>query len=167
MRRNFIPNENNNDAYSEVASNVTDSITLVPPTLSDGTFFITVYGSNSYSCTLQSGNPEFTEIDFTSATLNTDTNRVGWRFFKLSNINQQLGSLGWDLFVTNFNPGTRIALRRNAAPGIWNFRNPNPGVTGSYDFLSTADFLQRPGHQADVWYGAFSPPTPRSGHSRS
>jgi hypothetical protein len=157
VRRNFIPNENNNDAYSEVASNITDSIILVPPTLSDGTFYITVYGTNTYSCTLQSGNPEFTEIDFTSATTNTDTNRVGWRFFKLSNIGQQLGALGWDLFVTNFAPGTRIALRRNAAPGIWNFRNPNPGASGSYDFLSTADFLQRPGHQADVWYvGVFN-----------
>lgn len=157
VRRNFIPNENNNDAYSEVASNITDSITLVPPTLSDGTFYITVYSSNNYSCTLQSGNPEFTEIDFNSVTVNTDTNRVGWRFFKLSNISQQLGALGWDLFVTNFAPGTRIALRRNAAPGIWNFRNPNPGASGSYDFLSTADFLQRPGHQADVWYvGVFN-----------
>lgn len=152
VRRNFIPNENNNDAYSEVASNVTDSITLVPPTLSDGTFYITIYSTNDYACTLQSGTPEFTEIDFNSVTTNTDTNRVGWRFFKLSNISQQLGALGWDLFVTNFAPGTRIALRRNAAPGIWNFRNPNPGVTGSYDYLSTADFLQRPGHQADVWY---------------
>jgi len=157
VRRNFIPNENNNDAYSEVASNVTDSITLVPPTLSDGTFFITVYGTNSYTCTLQNGNPEFTEIDFESVTTNTDTNRVGWRFFKLSNISQQLGALGWDLLVTNFAPGTRLALRRNAAPGIWNFRNPNAGSAGTYDFLSTADFLQRPGHQADVWYvGVFT-----------
>jgi hypothetical protein len=157
VRRNFIPNENNNEAYSEVAGMVTDSITLVPPTLSDGTFYITVYSTNDYSCTLQSGPPEFTEISFTSATTNTDTNRVGWRFFKLSNISEQVGTLGWDLFVTNFAPGTRIALRRNAAPGIWNFRNPTAGAAGSYDFLSTADFLQRPGHQADIWYvGVFN-----------
>ena len=100
---------------------VTDSILLVPPTLSDGTFYITVYGTNSYSCTLQSGNPEITEINFVSATTNTDTNRVGWRLFKASDISQQLGALGWDLFLTNFAPGTRIALRRNAAPGIWNY----------------------------------------------
>ncbi len=161
VRRNFIPNENNNDAYSEVASNVTDSITLVPPTLSDGTFFITVYGTNAYAGTLQSGNPEFTEIDFTSMTTNTDTNRAGWRFFKLSNISQQLGALGWDLWVTNFAPGTRIALRRNAAPGIWDFRNPTKGTTGTYNFLSAADFLQRPGHQADVWYvGVFTTNAP-------
>ena len=140
------------------AGTVSDSITLVPPTLSDGTFYITVYGTNSYTCRLQNGTPEFTEINFTSTTLNTDTNRVGWRFFKVSDISQQLGALGWDLFVTNFAPGTRIALRRNAAPGIWTFRNPAEGTTGSYDFLSAADFLQRPGHQADVWYvGVFNP----------
>ena len=155
VRRNFIPNELNNDAYSEVASNVTDSITLVPPTLSDGTFFITVYGTNrvepivvggvtnwvyaasNYSCTLQSGNPEFTEINFNSVTLNTDTNRVGWRFFKVSDISQQLGALGWDLFVTNFNPGTRIALRRNAAPGIWNTQR-SPFCLRSARFLATS-----------------------------
>lgn len=157
VRRNFIPNENNNDAYSEVAGNVADSITLVPPTLSDGTFFITVYSTNNFTCTLHSGTPEFTEIDFNSVTINTDTNRAGWRFFKLSNIAEQLGALGWDLYITNYAPGTRIALRRNAAPGIWNFRNPTPGTAGTYDFLSTSDFLQRPGHQADVWYvGVFN-----------
>lgn len=161
VRRNFIPNENNNDAYSEVPGTVTDSITLVPPTLSDGPFFITVYGTNAFTCQLQSGPPEFTEIDFHSVTTNTDTNRVGWRFFKLSNISQQLGALGWDLFVTNFAPGTRLALRRNAAPGIWNYRNPSAGTAGTYDFLSTADFLQRPGHQADVWYvGVFTTNSP-------
>jgi len=159
VRRNFIPNENYNDAYSEVASNVTDSITLVPPTLSDGTFFITVYSTNNYVCQLTSGDPEFTEIDYVSMTTNTDTNRTGWRFFKVSNIGQQLGSLGWDLYVTNHTPGTRIAIRRNAAPGIWNFRNPNPAANGSVDAVSTGagDFLQRPAHQADIWYvGVFN-----------
>ena len=161
VRRNFIPNENNNDAYSEIASNVTDSITLVPPTLANGTFFITVYSTNNYTCVLQSGNPEFTEISYVGETTNTDTNRTGWRFFKVSNIAEQLGSLGWDLYLTNHAPGTRLAIRRNAAPGVWNYRNPNPGVAGSYDFISTGDFLQRPGHQADVWYvGVFNTNAP-------
>jgi hypothetical protein len=157
VRRNFVPNEFYNDAYSEVPGMVTDSITLVPPTLSDGTFYITVYGTNAHSFTLQSGNPEITEINFVGMTTNQDTNRVGWRFFKVSNISQQLGALGWDLFLTDFAPGTRIALRRNAAPGIWNYRDPNQKSAGIYDFLSTAEFLQRPGHQADVWYvGVFN-----------
>src|SRR5262249_35423377 len=94
VRRNFVPNELNNDAYSEVPGTVTDSILLVPPTLSDGTFYVTVYGTNAYSCTLQSGTPEVTDINFVSATTNTDTNRVGWRLFKASDISQQLGALG-------------------------------------------------------------------------
>jgi len=158
VRRNLVPNESNNDAYSEVPGSVTDSILIVPPTLSDGTFYITVYGTNSYSCILQSGNPEVTDINFASATTNTDTNRVGWRLFKVSDISQQLGSLGWDLFLTNFAPGTRIALRRNAAPGIWNYRSPGSSSAGFYDVLSTADFLQRPGQPADIWYvGIYNP----------
>jgi len=158
VRRNSVPNEGNNDAYSEVPGAVTDSITLVPPTLSDGTFYITVYGTNAHSFTLQSGTPVITEIDFVSTTTNDDANRVGWRFFQVSDIGQQLGALGWDLFVTNHAPGTRIALRRNAVPSIWNFRNPNQGTAGNHDFLSVGDFLQRPGHQADVWYvGVYNP----------
>ncbi len=161
IRRNLVPNENNNDAYSEVGGNVADSVTLVPPGLSDGTFFITVYGTNNYSCVLQSGNPEVTEISFSGAVTNLDVNRVGWRYFKVSDIASQLGFLGWELFVTNFTPGTKIALRRNAAPGLWNYRNPAAGSAGYVDYCSTGDFLQRPGHQADVWYvGVFSTNAP-------
>jgi large repetitive protein len=160
VRRSLVPNENNNDAFSEVAGTVTDSILLVPPTLSDGAFFITVYGTNNYTCQLQTGAPDITEINFNSVTVNNDPNRVGWRLFKVSDISQQLGALGWDLFVTNFTAGTKIALRRNAAPGIWTYRTGTtfPLSAGVYDFLSTADFLQRPGHQADVWYvGVYNP----------
>jgi hypothetical protein len=159
VRRNFVPNENYNDAYSEIASNVTDSITLVRPTLSDGTFFITVYSTNNFTCQLTSGNPEFTEIDYVSSTTNTDTNRTGWRFFRVSNISQQLNTLGWDLYVTNHTPGTRIAIRRNDPPGIWNYRNPNPAALGEVDAVGPGkgDFLQRPAHQPDVWYvGVFN-----------
>src|SRR5437773_1809683 len=43
VRRNFVPNENYNDAFSELPGLLMDSIVLVPPTLSDGTFYITVY----------------------------------------------------------------------------------------------------------------------------
>jgi len=76
IRRNFVPNEFNNDAYSEVPGTVTDSISLVPPTLSDGTFYVTVYGTNTYNCTLQSGPPAVTDINFTSVSLNDDPNRA-------------------------------------------------------------------------------------------
>src|SRR6185369_12735146 len=123
VRRNFIPNEFNNDAYSEVPGTVTDSLSLVPPTLSDGTFFITVYSTNAHTFTLLSGTPVVTDINFTSLTVNDDPNRAGWRYFRISDLNQQLGTLGWDLFLQNFAPGTRIGLRRNAVPSLWNARN--------------------------------------------
>ena len=158
LRRNTVPNENNNDAFSELTGNITDNITLVPPVLSDGTFYITVYGTNAHQFTLQNGPAVVTDINYVSTTLNDDPTRVGWRFYRVTDINQQLGSLGWDLFLTNFAPGTRIALRRNSAPSLWTFRNPNPTPANYYDVLSTADFLQRPAHQADVWYiGVYNP----------
>jgi len=173
VRRNFVPNESNNDAFSEAPGAIADSITLVPappgsapgtPGLGDGAYFITVYGTNAHIAQLQSGNPVITDIDFVSNTTNDDTNRVGWRFFRVSDISQQLGALGWDLFLTNHAPGTRIALRRNAVPGIWNYRNPSQTAAGVHDYLSTADFLQRPRHQADVWYvGVYSATNPLSG----
>ena len=158
LRRDLMPNELNNDAYSEVPGSVADSITLVPDTLSDGTFFVTVYSSNAYTCTLRSGPPEVTDINYVSNTTNTDTNRVGWRIFKVADIGAQVGSLGWDLALSNAAPGTRLALRRNRAPGIWNFRNSTVGSAGFYTVLSTTNFLQVPDNPADVWYvGVYNP----------
>lgn len=161
VRRNLVPNESNNDAYSEAPGLVNESITLVPPTLSDGTFYITVYGTNAHTFSLQNGTPEITLIDFASVTTNNFPLQVGWRFFQVANIEAQLGALGWDLFLTNFAPGTQIALRRNAVPSIWNYRNPSAGTTRQHDYVSTGPFLQRPDHQADVWYvGVYNPNVP-------
>ncbi|MCU0771959.1 MAG: hypothetical protein MUE94_09375 [Verrucomicrobia bacterium] len=158
LRRNFIPNESNNDAYSEVPGSVTDSLTLVPDTLSDGTFYITVYSTNAHACTLVSGPPVIPDVDYTTTVFNTDSNRVGWSIFKVTDINAQVGSLGWDLEVSNAAPGTRIALRQNRAPGIWNYRNPTAGSAGFYTLLSTTNFLQAPDNPAEVWYvGVYNP----------
>ncbi len=158
IRRNMVPNELNNDAYSEVPGGITDSVTLVPPTLSDGTFYVTVYGDTPHAFTLQSGNPTITDIPFISLVTNEETNRVGWLFYRIANIDQQLGFLGWEMALTNHAPGTRIAIRRNAVPGIWNYRNPGSGSAGYHDDLSAGSFLQVPGHQADIWYvGVYNP----------
>jgi hypothetical protein len=158
LRRNFIPNASNNDAYSEAPGTVSDSITLVPDTLSDGTFFITVYSTNAHTCTLVSGPPVIPDIPYITTVTNTDTNRVGWSIYKVSDINAQVGSLGWDISISNASPGTRIALRRNGAPGIWNYRDPAPGTAGFYTQLSTTNFLQAPDNPADVWYvGVYNP----------
>ena len=168
VRRDKVPNEWNNDAFSEVAGNVTDSITLVPPTLSDGTYYITVYGSAYHHFTLANLNPDITDITFTSSTPNDAPNRAGWRFYRLPDIDGQLGHLGWNLTLQGQVPGTEIALRRNAVPGRWNYRNNGIGyynnspafntTTGNMDYSGTGGFLQRPGHQADIWYvGVYQP----------
>jgi large repetitive protein len=158
VRRNLVPNENYNDAFSEQPRPITDSIVLVPPVLSDGTFYITVYGTNNFHYTLQNGTPVITDINYTSVTVNDDPTRVGWRFYRAADINQQLGSLGWELFLSNAPPNTKIALRRNATPSIWNLRTPLLSLSNVYDVISKADYLQRPAQPLDVWYvGIYNP----------
>ena len=163
LRRDSVPNEGNNDAYSEVAGTVTDSISLVPPTLSDGTFYVTIWGDANYTCTFTSGNPVITPVSYVSTILNADVNRVGWRYFVVSNIAEQLGSLGWDLVLSNQPPGTEIALRQNAVPGRWNYRGNDGGSSGTQGHLDQSGpdgFIQRPGHQADIYYiGVYHPST--------
>ncbi len=162
VRRNLVPNENNNDAFSEVAAPTVDSLTLVPPNLSDGTFYITVYGSAPYTVSLRNGNPVITDINYVDTRTNDDPSRAGWRYYRVPNIAQQLGTLGWDLFLQSQPPGTEIAIRRNAVPGRWNYRannSPDVNTVGNVD-SSGIGFLQRPGHQADIWYvGIYHPLT--------
>ena len=158
VRRSMVPNENYNEALSELAPPLTDNIALVPPVLSDGTFYITVWATNTHSFVLENGPAVVTEMNYIDTVINDDPERVGWRYYRVTDINQQLGSLGWHLSVANAAPGTRIALRRNAAPGIWNLRNPGASVANYHDLISVAQTLQDPGHQADVWYiGVFNP----------
>lgn len=159
VRRSLVPNENFNDAFSENPGTIGNSISLVPLTLANGTWFITVYGTNtSLSFTLQHGPPVVTEINYSGSVTNDNPTKVGWRYYRVADLSQQSGTLGWDLFLQNFTPGTRIALRRTSVPGIWSFRNPTVTTTNNYDLLSAADFLQQPGHQADIWYvGVYNP----------
>ncbi|MGA1238915.1 MAG: hypothetical protein ACO34E_18870, partial [Limisphaerales bacterium] len=155
VRRGNVGAEYDNDAFSEVAGSVQDSMTLVPDFLSDGTWYITVYGSAEFSFQLRNGPPTISDIQFTDTKVNDESNRAGWRFYKLSDINSQLGYLGWYLELANQYPGTEIAIRRNAVPSRWRYRsNGNPGASETYrlDRSSDAGFLQLPGHQADVYY---------------
>jgi hypothetical protein len=162
VRLDQVPNEFNNNAFSEISSTtVSDSITLVPTTLSDGTFYVTVYGDAALSFNLRNREPIITQIDFNSSTLNDDPTRVGWRYFAVSDIGQQLGQLGWLLELSDHVPGTEIAIRRNYVPGRWNFRQNGSSTiyqTSHNDKSSTLGFLQDPDHAADVWYiGIYSP----------
>ncbi len=162
VRQSAVPNEFVNGAFSDVTGGTADSVTLVPPTLSDGTFYVTVYGNAPYSGTLTNGQPVITDVNYVFAITNDAPNRVGWRFYRVANTAQQLGTLGWDLFLQNQPVGTEIALRRNAVPGRWNYRNSpfsySQGPLGYVDYSGVNGFLQRPGHQADIWYvGVYHP----------
>ncbi|MBA4146869.1 MAG: hypothetical protein H0X66_02055 [Verrucomicrobia bacterium] len=160
VRRSLVPNEWNNQAYCEtVATN--KSLALVPPILTDGTYYITAVGNGAHSFTLKSGPAQITDINFTSQTVNAAAARVGWRYFRVADIDAQLGALGWELLLSNAVPGTRIVIRRSQAPGIWDFRGGNTTSSTAvrhYDYISQATSLKRPGHQADVWYvGVYNP----------
>jgi hypothetical protein len=166
VRRDNVPNEYQNDAFSELAGSIGDSVTLVPPTLSDGTFYITVYGATPHSFTMTNGQPIITDVHYIFQVTNDAPARAGWRYYRVPNTAEQLGTYGWDLELTNQFPNTEIALRRNAVPGRWNYRNCSANCSASYsggnvDYSGTEGFLQRPGHQADIWYvGVYQPAAP-------
>jgi uncharacterized protein YmfQ (DUF2313 family) len=165
VRRDNVPNEFVNDAFSEPPAGVGASVSLVPPTLSNGSFYLTVYGIGPYTVTLFNGQPVITTVDYVFSITNDAPSRVGWRYYTVVNTAEQLGSLGWELDLSNQVAGTEIAIRRNAVPGQWNYRN-NPydytgySSLGYVDFSSTLGFLQQPNHPADVWYiGIYTPAT--------
>ena len=64
LRKGDVPNRWTNDALSEAPANVVDSITQVPPTLTDGAWYVTVYGTGTYTFSLTSKNPVITGISY-------------------------------------------------------------------------------------------------------
>ena len=166
LRRGDVPSEFVNDAFSEAPGNVKDSATVVPPTLVDGTWFITVYGTTPYEYSLNNGVPVITPMDYVDTVVNDLTDKSGWRYYSVTDIASQLGSLGWELLLSAQVPGTEIAIRRNAVPGRWNYRTMGDGPSfstqsmGHVDASSAIGCLQHPAHQADVWYvGIYTPDT--------
>ncbi len=178
VRRDVVPNEFRNDAFSEPPGGVGASISLVPPPpqsgagvpgLSDGTWFVTVYSTAGFSCGFTNSNPVITDVHYTFSITNDAAGRAGWRYYRVPNIAEQLGSLGWELLLSNQVAGTEIAIRRNAVPGRWNRRDndnsyltqsppPYLDVTPGVQYPAVNGFLQQPGHQADVWYiGVYTP----------
>jgi large repetitive protein len=170
VRRNTVPSENFSDAVSDLPGNTAENLSIVPPMLGNGTFYVTLYNTNigantTFTGTLQSGPPLITDIQYHSSTLNTDTNRVGWRFFRLPNSADQMSGLGWDLWVSNAVLGTQVAVRRGNVPSFWSSRSLSMGMTvpsalpvNNYDTLSTGSFIQDPAHEPDTWYiGVYNP----------
>ena len=100
-----VPNEFLNDAFSEPPAGVGASVTLVPPTLSNGSFYLTVYGSGPYTVSLFNGQPVITTVDYVFAITNDAPARVGWRYYTVVSTAEQLGSLGWELDLANQPPG--------------------------------------------------------------
>ncbi|NNC89386.1 MAG: hypothetical protein HKN82_13080 [Akkermansiaceae bacterium] len=176
VRQGDVPSEFTNLAFSEAAGTALDSVTMVPPTLTDGTWYITVYSEAAFSLRLRNGDPEFTgavvDIDFLDTQdtpegpePNPLPGRAGWVYFKAGDTGQQSGVLGWELTLLNQVAGTEIAVRQNAVPGRMTFRNVTTqsnvtldrgpvaeSTTTHVDDSSLLGFLQRPSQQADVWY---------------
>lgn len=167
VREGGVPNEFQNTAFSE-STNAVDEITLVPPTLTDGSFYLTVYGPVPYSATLTNRHPVITDVPFAFRVTNDRPDAAGWRYYRVANLEEQLGSLGWELLLEDQLPGTEIALRRNAAPGRWSNRTNNTetirlNVRADVDHSSTNGFLQRPRQAVDVWYVGVRHPVEAAG----
>lgn len=166
VRKGNVPAEFDNEAFSASPGSATEGITLVPNYLTDGTWYITVWGNAPYAFTLKNGDPVISPLSFTDTKINDQPTRSGWRFYALTDVPAQIGALGWELQLSNHVPGTQIALRRNKVPGRWQKReNGSTSVTDTnnahMDEASTNGFIQRVNHQADVWYvGVFLPQQP-------
>jgi hypothetical protein len=162
VRQGNIPNRWNNDALSEAPAGVGDSVTLVPPGLTNGTWYITVYGTGSFDYSLVSKKPEITDISYIGSVTNADNNRSGWRYYKVGDIASQLGTLGWQIELDQAHrSGRQIAIRQNAVPATWSYRsNDNQNIlsTSHLDKQSAVGILQDPNHVADIWYvGVYAP----------
>jgi hypothetical protein len=163
VSKQTVPAESDNEALSEAAGGVRDSITLVSPDLTNGTWFITLFGSGPYETNLVSGTPAITDIGYRSTVANDQPERGGWRYYRVPDIGAQLGTLGWQLELENAPPGTEISLRRALAPGTWKRKAGGAAVATSVrhvDFSSATGILQRVDHEADIWYvGVYQPDT--------
>jgi len=163
VRKQTVPAETDNDALSEAVGTVDDSVTLVSPVLTNGTWFITLFSDAPYQANLKSGTPEITDIGYRSEVTNDQPERSGWRYYRVPDISSQLGTLGWQLDLDDAPPGTEIAIRRNLAPGTWKQKTNGSATATSVrysDFSSSNGILQRVDHEADIWYvGVYQPET--------
>ena len=190
VRRDNAASEWFNDAFSEVTGTVGDSVTLVPPTLSNGTYYMTVYNSGTTATGTLVNRVPFThvpdDVPFLGTSLNDEAstpaddanpNKAGWRYFRVGvadaqGISEQLGKFGWELALSGAPANAEIALRRNFLPGRWSSRNAfsggGQGSTYFQDFSSASGLLPRPTHQADIWYiGIYAPTTAMGNFSLS
>ncbi len=161
-RRGNIPNAFNNDAFAEAPAGVQDSVSLAQPDLADGVWYVTVYtDGNPAVGSFRSGPPQLTDTTFVSTQTNDLSAKSGWRFYRVTDLASQLGHLGWEILLTTPVENRLLALRANGLPVRRQYRqNDGTGVYTSdrFDYSSALGDLQRPGHQADIWYiGVYRP----------
>lgn len=162
VSRTGVPNAWFNDGFTERAANQSARLTIAPPILADGAWYVTIGGPAPWSGTLSSRPPEPPEIAFTDQNRTTaDPSRPGWHYFVLNDLEAQLGSLGWELKLDAAVAGAELAVRSNAIPARWTYRN---GYTASIqnrvyvDATTTSTLLQRAAQPVDVWYvGVYHP----------
>jgi hypothetical protein len=165
VRKANVPNRLNNDGFSEQSGTTIESITHAPPMLANGAWYITVYAPAGTTATVSNGSPAVTDINFVTTRPGITnqapyTQQTGWRYFRVRDLDQQLGILGWTLFLQQQPPGSRLSIRRNAVPTYWEYRqNDSTSIYNSRldDEHSQSGVLQVASHQADVWYiGVYS-----------
>lgn len=169
VREAFVGNEFVNTAFVEPTNAQPRTVTLVPPTLRDNAYYVTVYGAPPFAATLASRRPSVQYVPYRFQVTNALPADPGWRFYGVTNIEEQAASLGWELLLQNQVPGTELALRRNRAPGRWQSRSnfvqgaAAPVPRSEVEFGSTNGFLQRPQHTADIWYIGVNHPAQPAG----
>lgn len=162
VRQGEVPSEWWNTALQEGAGSSPHGLTIAPPLLSDGTWFITVYGAGPYRVALTSRAPTPGPIEITTTgATTTEPDRAGWHYFVLTDIEGQLATLGWQLELAGAATPNDLAVRRNALPYQTRSRSgwgQTAVQTGQADATSSTGLLQRAGQPADVWYvGVASP----------
>ena len=164
VKKETVPSETENDAVTDAVGAVNDSLTLVAPDLTNGTWFVTVYGAAAYETGIANGTPVFTDLGYRSSVVNDQPARAGWRYYRVPDFAAQVGTLGWQLNLTGAPAGTEIAIRRAQAPGIWKKRvggSTSISPVRYVDAASTNGILQRVDHEADIWYvGVYQPSLP-------
>ncbi|MES2440108.1 MAG: hypothetical protein V4584_13650 [Verrucomicrobiota bacterium] len=167
IRKESVSSETENDAVNEAPGNVDDSISIVAPALTNGTWFVTVYGTAAFETGLVSGPPEISDIGYRDLVTNDQPLRAGWRYYRVPDFGAQVGTLGWEMALANAPAGTELAVRRAQIPGIWKKRTGGSTalVEVKYaDASSKNGILQRVDHEADIWYvGVYQPSLPLGG----
>jgi hypothetical protein len=167
IKKESVPAETENDALNEAPGEVNDSISIVAPALTNGTWFVTVYATDDYETGLLSGPPEISDIGYRDLVTNDQPLRSGWRYYRVPDFAAQVGTLGWELALANAPPGTELALRRAQIPGIWKKRTGGSTSLTEVkyaDATSKTGILQRVDHEADIWYvGVYQPSVPLGG----